>query len=87
MVDKDLEGVRDTVRSWQHRRMELARGFSVDGLRAFGDVHLALSRQLLNLVDVHDPEFWSAWIELGQQCSTYSAGAKTFLNNRDITNM
>lgn len=85
-MDRDLESVRDTVRSWQHRRVELAQGFTRDGLRAFGDVHMALSRQLLSLVDVRDPDFWSAWIELGQQCSTFSHDAKTFLNGRDITN-
>lgn len=88
----DVTDLVAVVETWQIRRLGLAtkgknHGFTQDGLYEFVEVHSALARKLVSLVGRQDPEFWSAWIELGTQASTIVTGAKTIANHIDRTNL
>lgn len=81
--DTRLIEVTDLLETWQHRRIGLAEEFTNDGLYKFVEQMNGISKQVLNLCDIKDPEFWSAWIEIGQQCSTIAQQGKTFVNKQD----
>jgi hypothetical protein len=67
--------------------MGLAHKFTQNGLREFVEVQNYLTRSLMALVDTTDPEFWSAWIELGQNASTMAQKGKIIANKIDRTNL
>ncbi len=83
MPDKSATDVADIVETWQARRKPLAEKFTSDGLAEFAETHSALSKLLIAAMDRRDPEFWSAWIELGQQASTIVTKARTIVNHID----
>jgi hypothetical protein len=75
--------IADIVETWQAKRVPLAAAFTRDGLAEFAATGTALSKQLIAAMDRRDPEFWSAWIELGQQASTIVVNARTIVNGVD----
>lgn len=82
-----LIDVTDLVETWMLKREGLAKEFSQDGLRGFVETMNGITRQVMGKVNITEPEFWSAWIELGQQASTFSAGGKTIANKIDRSNL
>jgi hypothetical protein len=82
-----LEDVTDLILTWQTRRKALARPFKADGLREFVAVMNGITRQVMSRVDTNDPEFWSAWIEIGTQASTFAHNAKTFADHIDRSDL
>lgn len=76
----------EVVQRWQTNRIPLAQKFTNDGLAAFVAAMNGMSRELISKTGKYDPEFWSAWIELGQQCSTFTRGGKVFVGETDRTN-
>lgn len=87
MASKEINALTDIIENWQRLRVPLANKFTNDGLREFIAVHNKYTRELISLVDRRDPEFWSAWTELGQNAGTMSAGAKLFVDGKDVTNL
>ena len=86
-MSDSVEEIVSLVESWQHRRTELAATFSQDGLRGFAEAHNFITRKLIAaLGNKQDPEFWSAWMELGQNASSMIQGGKLFVNKVDRTN-
>lgn len=82
-----LIDVTDLIETWMLRREGLAKSFSQDSLRGFVEVMNGITRQVMAKVDMNEPDFWSAWIEIGQQASTFSVGAKTIANKIDRSNL
>jgi hypothetical protein len=78
----------DVIETWQTKRVPLASAFTRDGLREFSATHNALARRMMSLFDDRrDPEFYSALLELAQQCSTISVKAKFVVEGKDRTNV
>jgi hypothetical protein len=85
--DTPLEDVTDLILTWQNRRLKLAGPFKADGLREFVAVMNGITRQVMSMVDTNDPEFWSAWIEIGTQASTFANNAKTIADHIDRSDL
>lgn len=83
---KDLEDLIATVETWQAKRYTLSTEFKQDSMLAFVEGMNAMTSRLISLTGKKDPEFWSAWLELGQQASTMTAGGKTIADGHDRTN-
>jgi hypothetical protein len=91
-MPRDIEDLVAVVETWQGMRIPLATkgangGFTSDGLYEFIQAHSDRARQLISLTQKKDPEFWSAWIELGQQASTIVAGGKIVADHIDRSNL
>jgi hypothetical protein len=71
---------------WAQKRIPLAAPFTRDGMVGFIETHNALSRKMISLFDRKDPEFFSALLELAQNCSTLVSGGKIFVDKVDRTN-
>jgi hypothetical protein len=85
--DATLEDLISIVEIWQQKRKGLAEKFTADGMRSFMETHNAVCRNLVSATAKQDPDFWSAWTELGVQCQTITSGAKTFVDGIDRTNV
>lgn len=74
------------MEKWQNNRIPLAQKFTLDGWDEFATAMNGMTRELINCAERMDPEFWSAWIELGQNASTMTQSGKLFIGHRDRTN-
>jgi hypothetical protein len=84
---KDLESLRDTIITWQARRVPLAEKFTQDSLRGFAEGMNYLTRQMIAAFETDDPEFYSALMELAQNAGTLVSHAKLIVNKTDRTNL
>jgi hypothetical protein len=87
LPDRNLESLRDTVITWQSRRVKLAENFTQDSLRGFAEGMNYLTRQLIAAFETDDPDFYSALMELAQNAGTLTSKAKLIVNKVDRTNL
>jgi len=89
---QELDDLIAVIETWQTKRISLATkgengGFTKDGLHEFAETMNALTRKLISLTRQQDPEFWSAWLELGQNASTMTHNAKLVVDKIDRTTL
>lgn len=84
-MSEEMKALLATVERWQGQREPLAKRFAMDGLDEFVRVHNGLTRELISVTGKVHPEFWSAWIELGQNASRMVQDGKLFVGQRDRT--
>jgi len=85
-MDKGISDLRDLVETWGLQRT-LDREFTTGDLNKFAETMNNRTRQLISLLEMYDPEFYTALFELAQHARTMTTpGAKLFVDGRDRTN-
>jgi hypothetical protein len=89
---RSYQDLVELIESWQTLRSHIAstwnNGASAASLREFVEVHNAHTRKVIAEIGKGDPDFWSAWSELGVNAGTLlTPGAKIFVNGQDRTQL
>lgn len=87
MAEPTLGDFVSVVETWQSRRVEESKAFTLRGLRGFCELMNYHTRQLISQTGKQDPDFWSAVAELATNAQTLTANRKLFADGIDRTNV
>lgn len=86
-----LEDFIAAVRIWQTQRVEVfsrqpyGDGSNAKSLREFTEIQNGVTRRLVSLTGIQEPDFWTALQELAGNTDRVIRGGKTFVNGQDVT--
>lgn len=89
----DSSEVKEVVEAWIIQRTKLFEepgmkyndGSNAASMRRFIEIHNAQTRRLITAVQVSDPQFWDALVELASNAGRIVGGGRLFLNGEDRT--
>ena len=89
MSEPSMNELRTVIETWisqrtlTFQRQPFNEGANASSLREFVEIQNRLSRRLISILQTENPDFWSAFVELGMNASRIVEGGKILVDKQD----